>query len=295
MRKWQDLCRAVNRLVLMLCVVGGAAVYMTVQSVAQPNEQDELEALTYVGTEACVGCHEELLQQLSKSVHGRVLAAGERRGKGHLCEGCHGPGSGHVEDPIDEQQATALKQVALQANGCGSCHKKRISPLKWRLSEHRRGNVKCLDCHGQPGQPHGEMQRKPATDKCLACHREQRALMALPSHHPVKEKRITCSDCHDPHTRMGREMRREVCVQCHKKQRGPYIFEHGAISGQLTDACLDCHRPHGSPNRNLLKLNGRGLCLQCHADKAVHFVGGRCRRCHQGIHGSNTSRFLFSE
>ena len=122
MRKWQDLCRAVNRLVLMLCVVGGAAVYMTVQSVAQPNEQDELEALTYVGTEACEGCHEELLQQLSKSVHGRALAAGERRGKGHLCEGCHGPGSGHVEDPIDEQQAAALRQVALQVNSSPVCH-----------------------------------------------------------------------------------------------------------------------------------------------------------------------------
>lgn len=109
MYKRQGLSWYAHRWMLILAVIGAVAIYSAVQSVAQPKDEDEVEVPEYVGTEICASCHEESHQQLSKSVHGRVLAAGERRGRGHLCEGCHGPGSGHVDDPFAAILTTAAQ------------------------------------------------------------------------------------------------------------------------------------------------------------------------------------------
>jgi predicted CXXCH cytochrome family protein len=84
------------------------------------------------------------------------------------------------------------------------------------------------------------------------------------------------------------------CVPCHTDKRGPFVFEHDMAT--TADGCLTCHQAHGSPNNKLLKLNGRGLCLQCHSDIALdpaHLSRpGNCWRagCHADIHGSQESR-----
>ena len=271
---------------------------------------------SYVGTETCVQCHEEVGTALNKHWHGRAMAGLEKKGQGHLCEGCHGPGSQHVNDP-SALTAAPLRKFARAGNGCLTCHNTSVSSIKWRMSEHAHAGTSCIICHGQahpappPAQgapsvtalarrgqqidPHGEITRQPATELCLSCHGEKRAELAMPSHHPILEKRITCADCHNPHVRMNDKLKHEVCITCHVKQRGPFRFEHGAISGHLGDACLDCHRPHGSPNQRLLKLSNRGLCLQCHANKVTHFAGRTCWDCHTGIHGSNSNALLFTE
>ena len=249
----------------------------------------------YLGSDACVACHQEVKDLLDKSLHGAALSAAEAGGRGHQCEGCHGPGSLHADDSADAALRASLKATARGGTGCLGCHDQAVSPVRWRGSEHKRAEVVCLDCHGQKGQTHGEVTRKPSSDLCLSCHGGQRAELAMTSHHPVGEDRLRCADCHDSHRRMGREMNRDVCVACHADRRGPFMFEHGALSGDLTDGCLDCHRSHGSPNTRLLKLPSRGVCLQCHADKVNHFVGTVCWDCHQGLHGSNSSPLLFTD
>ena len=105
---------------------------------------------------------------------------------------------------------------------------------------------------------------------------------------------MDCADCHNPHARQTARDWEQVCASCHLKQRGPYVFPHGSQSSQLGEGCFDCHSPHGSPNKRLLKLDGRGVCLQCHADKVVHFVGRNCwtSGCHADVHGSNHSPLL---
>jgi DmsE family decaheme c-type cytochrome len=251
-------------------------------------------AATYVGTDTCVGCHQDVKDGLQKTLHGAAMLAEEAAGRGHLCEGCHGPGSRHADDPTTKDISAPLRANARNGTGCLSCHDKRLSPVRWKMSEHKRAEVACVDCHGQKDQPHADLTRRPTSDLCLSCHGDQRGLFALTSHHPVREGRIDCADCHDPHRPMGREMNRDLCLPCHADRRGPFVFEHGAISGDLTDGCLDCHRPHGSPNARLLKLPGRGLCLQCHGNKVNHMVGTACWDCHAGIHGSNSSPLLFT-
>ncbi|MDO8805955.1 MAG: hypothetical protein Q7R35_16180, partial [Elusimicrobiota bacterium] len=56
----------------------------------------------YVGAETCIACHQEHGAEIAKTIHGKVkdfeLAVKEAKG----CEGCHGPGSLHVEAAGDK-------------------------------------------------------------------------------------------------------------------------------------------------------------------------------------------------
>ncbi|MHB9130839.1 MAG: cytochrome c3 family protein [Armatimonadota bacterium] len=330
MKKWH-LKSFVPQLAVLVCLLGLALVYAGAgRSDAETEKAPEpakaaaaspAPKATYVGSDTCTACHEEVKGQLSKQFHGRAMLASETKGRGYTCEGCHGAGSVHANDPSAET-AAPLKVAAKDGTNCMICHTTRLSPAKWQLSQHHKAGIGCLSCHGQPVQapsnsrskdgkaqrpdakhpqrslvylPHADLVRAPSTDACFSCHGDKRAELSLPSHHPVKENRMTCADCHDPHAPMTDKIKRDKCITCHAKQQGPFRFEHGAISGDLTDACLDCHRAHGSPNKRLLKFTNRGLCLQCHADKALHFPGRQCWNCHKAVHGSNHDALLFTE
>ncbi|HOF88792.1 MAG TPA: cytochrome c3 family protein [Armatimonadota bacterium] len=269
-----------------------------------------------VGSEMCQACHDaEITAQLRTNFHGLALAKLEAVGKGHLCEGCHGPGSLHAENPSAES-AAPLKLAAATGDGCLSCHQAKISAAKWRMSEHRTHGVGCRQCHMTPEltaptraktpgaapmaqqkarpQPHATLQRAPSAETCLSCHRTLRGEFSLPSHHPLREGVVSCADCHDPHAPRDDKLTRDTCAKCHARQARPHLYAHAEVKG-LSDGCLDCHRPHGSPHRALLKLTGRGLCLQCHGNKAAHFPGRVCQSCHRAVHGSNTNALLLTE
>ena len=267
------------------------------------------EAPTYVEDELCVVCHSDHRDELVKSTHGRLITQLAAREQARLCQDCHGPGSLHIENPVDVR--TAHNAIAPRperaAAVCLTCHAEQISLVKWRRSDHATADMRCWDCHLE--KTHG-VNREPVVEPvndtpdiggarpkraCLKCHPEEEAHFQLNSHHPVREGQMQCYDCHNPHASVLDLNPVETCRTCHKRQRGPYLFEHGAISGGMTDGCLDCHEPHGAANRRLLKLPGRPLCLQCHADRTTHFFGTNCVECHVAVHGSNTSPLLLDE
>lgn len=247
-------------------------------------------AARYAGAETCLACHAEVGETQAKDWHSSRLA---HQPGSKNCEECHGPSAAHAEDPNTVHTATDVTRASAErsAAACLRCHEAEHRSLDWRLSEHARAGVTCWSCHSQGGTVHGLTIRRPDRKVCYSCHREQQARFELTSHHPVREGRLTCADCHNPHRRATGASTNRLCVTCHTEQRGPFVFAHGAISGNLTDGCLDCHQPHGSPNGRLLKYSGRGLCLQCHADHALHFVGRTCwtSGCHAQQHGSNTN------
>ena len=224
---------------------------------------------SYVGQETCLECHED--QGLSHTVHGR-LADWQYPGGVRGCESCHGPGAAHAEsnEPADILVPRAGDGGAA-AVSCLACHKTGMT-RDWELSAHAENDMSCLDCHSihvEPGKP---LLAKSQPALCLGCHADQKAAFQLPSHHPVREGFMTCTDCHDHHgpsfagLAMG-EPSRELCLNCHQQYRGPFIFEHSPVQ----EDCSVCHAPHGAVANNLLQQNEPFLCLQCHQP---HFHSG---------------------
>ncbi|NOX53120.1 MAG: hypothetical protein GXP27_01505 [Planctomycetes bacterium] len=175
--------------------------------------------------------------------------------------------------------------------------------------------VACTDCHN----PHPTVEvprfvnirhesvhrpkRLPMSvnepDVCYECHQKIFALTALPSHHPLKEWRIHCSDCHDLHGQNESDLVdisvNAVCYKCHAEKEGPFVFEHPPAS----ENCSYCHEPHGTVANNLLRQPPVFLCLRCHTGhrSGVYDTDGSfdmqrnlysdCTDCHKQIHGSD--------
>lgn len=261
---------------------------------------------TYVGSQKCGLCHAGHRRWVSGSVHGSNSLVAENGEKVAGCETCHGPGSEHIAkikpgtifafktEPAKERSAACLK-----------CHNSSHPELNFRRSDHLQNKVGCDDCHASISSESfhstkaaDDVMTRAQPELCYQCHNWRRADFAMPYHHPVPERAMVCSDCHEPHGSFTvRQLRmREteaVCGKCHEDQQGPFIFEHppGRAAG-----CQACHNPHGTTNAKMLnRPQVRFLCLECHADvpsfhDLTQVTYQNCTVCHSRIHGSNQSR-----
>jgi DmsE family decaheme c-type cytochrome len=134
-------------------------------------------------------------------------------------------------------------------------------------------------------------------DTCFQCHKDRRAQMARSSHMPLREGKMTCTNCHQPHGTGNESLLREAsvndtCYKCHAEKRGPFLFEHAPVR----ENCLNCHDAHGSINEFLLKMSRPRLCWECHnlghsqtsGPATVIGIGRQCQNCHTKIHGTNS-------
>jgi DmsE family decaheme c-type cytochrome len=197
-----------------------------------------------------------------------------------------------------------------------SCHTKLKQRSTWKMRKIADNDLACTSCH-QIHQPLAKGHlKKPQPDLCYDCHRPIEHQFQLPSHHPVKEGHLVCTDCHSMKVELVELDRREgvpngLCFKCHADKRGPFVFEHPPV----VEDCSICHEPHGAVVESLLRQNEPFLCLQCHqmhfqtamqgiegpftvseADKrggTSHKDGFKssmltaCTRCHTQIHGSD--------
>ncbi len=260
-----------------------------------------------VGDSACADCHEEVVTAFEKSFHKLSFKHSDE----FRCEACHGAGAAHVDG---EDPALILgpgeNLAKLEAN-CLSCHANVMGGIKeHHVNEIGIGCTKCHKIH-QPLYKGTLVKSEEAL--CTECHKDVKAKMYLPSHHPVKEEKMGCSDCHkfDGSESATPERVNDTCLSCHAQYRGPYVFEHSPVN----EDCTICHDPHGSVADNLLKQNEPFVCLQCHQ---MHFhanlgaVTGeysepnhpersvvstrtgskksmltKCTQCHPMVHGSD--------
>jgi predicted CXXCH cytochrome family protein len=74
----------------------------------------------------------------------------------------------------------------------------------------------------------------------------------MSSHHPIKEGKMLCSDCHDSHGQTTGNLLEPtvnlVCYKCHMEKQGPFVYEHPPV----TESCSICHEPHGTVANSLL-------------------------------------------
>ncbi len=310
--------------IVVVCLPSNAAK-KSEYAISSYKKYVQIEGATAAGADTCTSCHADIAKDYRHAFHAQ---------QGVECEQCHGPGSLHVSGGGDVSKIISFsKRSATDANGvCLSCHARDASIRNWVAGPHASNRIRCTDCHqihtytkkGEsktdvsldlmtPGHsdnvgdlvPEAKVMMQPrwqANDACLRCHQTERGQMSLPYHHPLREGKMSCADCHDPHGGPGGNNLRtantnQLCLSCHAQYRGPFAYQHPPV----TENCMNCHTAHGSPNTNLLTISEPALCLQCHAghhNGAGLPISDRCTNCHGSIHGTDTptptggSRFL---
>lgn len=248
----------------------------------------------YVGTETCLGCHEDQQRRFKNTVMGKVMAnprsAAEKRG----CESCHGPGKAHVEagggkDTIPIRFGKDSKNSVEEQNAaCLECHS-RGNRMFWKGSPHQSRAMACVDCHQVKQERVNSLSaearfKAPLTDVksvkktqpelCLQCHQMRRGQLQRSSHMPFREGKVTCTSCHNPHgtpnpAQLIQATLNENCYSCHADRRGPFLYEHPPV----VENCGTCHEAHGSTNPQLLKTRAPRLCQQCHGTSSSNPMG----------------------
>jgi DmsE family decaheme c-type cytochrome len=263
----------------------------------------------YVGSDTCAACHEDTAKGLESTPHGqRGFADLSERG----CETCHGPGEAHVANPDDEAKRPRITELAAEQRSrtCLECHEGARQAL-WKGSTHESNGLSCDSCHSihSPKSGTGQLKAATALEQCTSCHLNVRADLWKTSHHPLREGRMQCTDCHNPHgtptdSLIAAGSVNDQCYECHTEKRGPFLWEHAPVR----ESCLNCHTPHGSNHIKLQKTSVPYICQQCHGNTrhpgtlydatrlptlenemtgSNRVFNRACLDCHVAIHGSN--------
>jgi len=282
---------------------------------AEPQSPPEGEAVATAGhkkwSATCLRCHGNSPQvaAISRTSHG--VGADPRTPD---CTSCHGRSEAHVTsmaakppDRLFDARSTTPAQARNEA--CLTCHRGGAR-LHWTSGVHASRDVACTSCHTIHAEHDAVRERPSQPEVCFSCHKEQRAMGLRPSHHPIREGKVVCSDCHNPHGTLTPKMLvragvNDTCYQCHMEKRGPFVRTHQPVQ----ERCTICHNPHGSVNMNLLKLRPPWLCQQCHEPTSHRGAPGSftttgshtntfargCVNCHTNIHGTNNPSDLGTE
>jgi DmsE family decaheme c-type cytochrome len=200
---------------------------------------------------------------------------------------------------------TGVTAPEAQNQACLTCHQAG-GRTHWQGSMHATRDVTCTSCHQIHTQHDRVRDKLDEPYVCFTCHKDQRAQINRPYRHPIREGKVTCSDCHNPHGTVGPAMVRrdtitDTCYVCHMEKRGPFVRNHPPVQ----ENCAICHNPHGTTNAALLRQRPPYLCQECHeptshrgtvpgsvfgsgtgTNRAVILARG-CVNCHTNIHGSN--------
>ena len=215
----------------------------------------------YVGMTTCSACHEERVKNFQYTEHARYLV-GEKDGVEFPgCEGCHGPGSLHVE----------------AGGGRGV---KIINP--------ENNPSPCFQCHLDVRASFNLQYHHPVPEdfmNCTMCHNPHGEHIYSPKGTLVVRQNVT---------------HYQICYQCHKDQARPHVYEHlalregcptchhphGSINDKLlidrdANLCIRCHAQMSAP----------GTIFMGDVNHSSFLTRGPCwsAGCHTAIHGSNMS------
>ncbi len=286
-------------------------LYASAEEATQQAAPGQASDLVLRGDAKCTTCHDESdspqLLAIGKTKHGVTADA-----RTPTCTSCHGDSNGHVSNPTGAKPDRTFDQKsqtpASERNAaCLSCHQQDATRHLWLGSTHESRGLACSSCHQIHTANDKVRDRRDQPEVCFTCHKEQRAQVNKPSHHPVLEGKVICSDCHNPHGSAGpklmkRDSVNDTCYTCHMEKRGPFVHSHEPV----TEDCSICHNPHGTTTEAMLKTRPPFLCQSCHTphmpipaalsgqtpsqgwwNSSAITQGRGCLNCHTQIHGSN--------
>ncbi|MDD4880131.1 MAG: DmsE family decaheme c-type cytochrome [Gallionellaceae bacterium] len=312
---------------LMLALSGVAGYATTAHAEREMNP--EAKDLILKGDAKCTGCHDEADEPEPSmlELHPGVLRIGKTKhgtkadGRTPTCTDCHGESLDHLNYKGSDKPPRpdrvfikpGLSSAEVRNAACSSCHAKDIQRSHWAGSVHDTRGVACNDCHKIHSAEDRVRDKRTQAEVCYTCHKQQRTAMNKPSHHPVPEGKMSCSDCHNAHGSVGPKLMKrdsvvETCYTCHMEKRGPFVHNHQPVD----EDCSICHEPHGTVTESLLKARPPFLCQSCHTPHGAFPPGvatgpagpglsgqpgwwnssaitqGRgCLNCHTQVHGSN--------
>ena len=312
-RKQAGLCVVSDSMIKLLLTVCSVFFVMLQMTSATAEESG------YIDNRQCFGCHKSQKQAFQESVHSRAFENDAAAG----CQSCHGGGAAHKEVAGQDNYTGPLKILSFKKGSgapddmtrpCLACHQKDARRSHWMGSTHQSRDVVCTSCHQIHTAQDKVRDKRTQPEICFACHKDRRMEINKPSHHPIPEGKMACSDCHNPHGSAGpkllkRDSVNDTCYTCHMEKRGPFVHSHEPV----TEDCTICHNPHGTTAENLLKARPPFLCHQCHTPhgpnvaqlagqgqttallsattsgkSGINYTQGRgCVNCHTQIHGSN--------
>lgn len=272
---------------------------------------------TYVGNEVCKACHAPQFEKFSQTMMGKIFLFNARNeAEKRACESCHGPGSNHVAagggkgvGGLITFRKDSGESPQTQNNACLTCHQRGIQTY-WEAGPHASRGLTCVTCHQvmekttdkyqlvKVGEKTPFFNKRAEIEVCGQCHLQRKAQLYRSSHMPLREGKLTCTDCHNPHgtsnpSQLKQTSVNENCYTCHTERRGPFLWEHPPVF----ENCTNCHDPHGTINDRLLKVSDPRLCTSCHnatrhpvtprPPTSVFFFNRSCTNCHSQIHGSN--------
>jgi predicted CXXCH cytochrome family protein len=260
----------------------------------------------------CAVCHEGVVNQYERGIHGRLAAQGDTDAP--VCLDCH-DNHATLGKEVPTSPTFARNVPAL----CARCHRKGeqaavriisdvVTPVEsYEMSIHGKGlfesgltvTATCSNCHS----PHMEL---PAADSSSTVNRANLAKTCGTCHHGIEEEfrtsihwsddgpdngenpLPTCEDCHTSHTisRVDRADFRlnmmNQCGRCHEDEAETFFDTfHGKVS-RLGDAaaakCSDCHGTHNilpvdDVRSTLSRRNIVNTCSSCHEGANLRFTG----------------------
>lgn len=221
---------------------------------------------------ACVGCHTELIQELSEGVvHAPVLL--------RPCGSCHEPhgleeaarsvARSEGRHPTHGSSAAALRDAV---PGCAACHPDITASPHGAAPGSAGAGADCLTCHAAHASGRRGMLVAEPTELCGGCH--------SPSAGHTEHSGMDCLECHRMHrptaSPLLADQATDVCVRCHPEAEGRYdhptrpTHTDPNTGGGLT-CTSSCHDPHGGAYEKMMRCPygelGYGtdaLCLKCH-------------------------------
>ena len=239
--------------VLVVIGVASCADMGQTQMVAPP----QIPGATFVGSEACETCHQDIYNGFATATHFKLKAPGDNA-KNIGCESCHGPGSLHV---ASGGAPKTIINPGKSPETCFQCHLDKQA--QFNLPSHHpviEGKMSCVDCH----DPHkGSMiatavraagrNSRSSNDVCIRCHTAQAGPFVF-EHEAMREG---CTTCHNPHGSVNARLliarNQTLCLRCHFQQQTATgaIFigdvNHTTFLSRGTCWSAGCHEAiHGS-------------------------------------------------
>jgi predicted CXXCH cytochrome family protein len=256
-----------------------------------PGDPLHWTGLAYNWNHMCAECHSTDLRKNYDAASGIFRTTWAEIDVG--CQGCHGPGSRHVEwarrvaeteedYAVDDPKGLdARLKGRVEVEHCARCHARRSV-----VDDRYRYGASFLD--------HYDLA---LLDPDLY-HPDGQMLDEVYNHGSFLQSRmyaegVRCSDCHDPHTARLRVEGNAMCQRCHNDppppqfgtlRRKPYDTKehHFHEPGTPGSRCVECHMPAVTymrvdprhdhsfrvPRPDLtVKLGVPNACNGCHADK----------------------------